>query len=463
LESESMDLNPEVFREYDIRGKVATDLGDESVAVLARAMGSYLVERGSARISLASDNRLSSDGFRAILARELAGCGLDVVDFGVIPTPVFYFTLFEREVDGGIMITGSHNPPEFNGFKVAAGRATIFGAEIRKIRDIADAGKFARGKGTVTTADAREGYIETVSRGIDIRRGVRVAVDCGNGASSVIARELFSRCGVAPEFLFCESDGRFPNHHPDPTVPRYLKALIRAVTQGRLEAGIAYDGDADRVGVVDERGDIIWGDRLMIIFARQIISARPGAKIIFEVKCSQALPEAIERAGGVPIMWKTGHSLIKAKMKEEGALLGGEMSGHIFFNDRYYGYDDAMYASLRLLEILSRTSGNLSSLLADVPRYFTTPEIRVDCPDRLKFKIIEDLKRDLEPGRRTIDIDGIRVMFEDGWGLVRASNTQPVLVLRFEAKTQADLAAIRREFAAALARVTDGQVTIPEA
>jgi phosphomannomutase/phosphoglucomutase len=458
-----MDLNPEVFREYDIRGKVATDLGDESVAVLARAMGSYLVERGSTRLSLASDNRLSSDGFRAILARELAGCGLDVIDFGVIPTPVFYFTLFEREVDGGIMITGSHNPPEFNGFKVAAGRATIFGAEIRKIRDIADAGEFARGKGAVTASDATEGYIEAVSRGIDIRRGVRVAVDCGNGTSSVIARELFSRCGVAPELLFCESDGRFPNHHPDPTVPRYLEALIRAVTQGRLEAGIAYDGDADRVGVVDERGDIIWGDRLMIIFARQIISARPGAKIIFEVKCSQALPEAIERAGGVPIMWKTGHSLIKAKMKEEGALLGGEMSGHIFFNDRYYGYDDAMYASLRLLEIMSRTSGSLSSLLADVPRYFTTPEIRVDCPDRLKFKIIEDLKRDLEPGRRTIDIDGIRVMFEDGWGLVRASNTQPVLVLRFEAKTQAGLEAIRREFAAALARVTDGQVTIPEA
>ena len=455
-----MDLNPEIFREYDIRGRVGADLTDESVGLIARAMAAYLADGGARRVSLASDNRLSSDGFRAILARELAGSGLDVVDFGVIPTPVFYFTLFERGTDGGVMITGSHNPPEFNGFKVAAGKSTIYGAEIQRVREIAEKRSFRSGEGAVERADAIQGYVENLSRRVKIARPVALAADCGNGTAGLVAGELFARSGVSAKLLYAEPDGRYPNHHPDPTVPRNLEDLIRAVRTDGLECGIAYDGDADRIGVVDETGEIIWGDRLLIIFARDIIAAKPGARIIFEVKCSQALPEAVARAGGVPIMWKTGHSLIKGKMKAEDASLAGEMSGHIFFNDRYYGYDDALYASLRLLEIVSRLSGKMSDLLADVPRYYTTPEIRVDCPDRLKFKVVEDLKRFLSKDHKVVDIDGARVTYDDGWGLVRASNTQPVLVLRFEGRTRERLEEIRREIQDALVKVAGGAVAL---
>jgi phosphomannomutase/phosphoglucomutase len=455
-----MDLNPEIFREYDIRGTVGTDLTDGSVALIAGAIGSYLRGHGAKRVSLASDNRLSSEGFRRILADRLAGSGLDVVDCGMVPTPVFYFTLFQYDVQGGVMITGSHNPPEFNGFKVASGKATVYGEEIQKIKQIASEGRMVEGKGRVETSDPRAAYIKTVLGQIKVERPVRVAVDCGNGTAGFVVKDLLAGAGLDCQYLFCEPDGRFPNHHPDPTVPRYLESLIGAVRDGKLEAGIAYDGDADRIGVIDETGDIIWGDRLLVIFARDIIAARPGAKVVFEVKCSQALSEAIEKAGGIPIMWKTGHSLIKGKMKEEGALLGGEMSGHIFFNDRYYGYDDAIYASLRLIEIMSRSGATLSSLLADVPRYFTTPEIRVACPDRIKFKVVEDLKRVLEPGHKVIEIDGIRVVFPDGWGLVRASNTQPVLVLRFEAKTEARLEEIRRQIVSQLVAVAGGEIKL---
>jgi len=455
-----MDLNPEIFREYDIRGRVDVDLTDETVETISKAAAAYLCEHGAAKVSLASDNRLSSDRFRAIAARALAASGLDVVDFGVVPTPVFYFTLFEYGTDGGIMITGSHNPPEFNGFKVAIGRATLYGAEIQRLRQIADERKFVVGHGLTSKVDPRARYIENLCRRVSIGRDLRVAVDCGNGTAGLVVGDIFGRLGISAKLLYAEPDGSYPNHHPDPTVPRYLDDLVRAVRAGSLEAGIAYDGDADRIGVVDETGDIIWGDRLLIIFARDIIRAHPGAKIIFEVKCSQALPEAIEQAGGIPIMWKTGHSLIKGKMKEEGALRAGEMSGHIFFNDRYYGYDDAIYASLRLLEILARAQGSLSSMLADVPRYYTTPEIRVDCPDRLKFKIVDDLKRALGRDHKIIGIDGARVVYPDGWGLVRASNTQPVLVMRFEARTRERLEAIRQEIQDALKQASGGEIAL---
>jgi phosphomannomutase/phosphoglucomutase len=455
-----VDLNPEIFREYDIRGRVGVDLTDASVSLLARAMAAYLVDGGARRVSLASDNRLSSDGFRAILAQELAASGLNVVDFGVVPTPVFYFTLFEHNTDGGVMITGSHNPPEFNGFKVAAGKSTIYGGEIQRVREIAEKRAFRTGSGTVERADAIRGYIDNLSRRVKIARPVALAADCGNGTAGLVAGALFARTGVSAKLLFAEPDGRYPNHHPDPTVPSNLEALIRAVKTDRLECGIAYDGDADRIGVVDETGEIIWGDRLLIIFARDIIAARPGAKVIFEVKCSQALPEAVTKAGGVPVMWKTGHSLIKGKMKAEDASLAGEMSGHIFFNDRYYGFDDALYASLRLLEIVAARTGSVSSLLADVPKYYTTPEIRVDCPDRLKFKVVEDLKRALGKDHTVIDIDGVRVTYDDGWGLVRASNTQPALVLRFEGRTRERLQEIRREIQDALLAVAGGAISL---
>lgn len=457
-----MDINPDIFRQYDIRGRVGSDLTEDTVSVLGRAFGSYLTGAGAQKVSLASDNRLSSDGFRQVIGEELSKSGLQVVDYGVIPTPVFYSTLFMSDSGGGVMITGSHNPPDFNGFKIALGGSTIYGAEIQKIREIADNGRFTVGKGGITSDDARTPYIEHLVENISLSRRVRVAVDCGNGTGGVVVPDLLDRVGADYECLYCEPDGRFPNHHPDPTVPRNLEHLVRAVTGSGYEGGIAYDGDADRIGVVDEEGRIIWGDRLLIIFSRDILKSNPGAKVIFEVKCSQALRESIEKAGGVPIMWKTGHSLIKSKMKSEGALLAGEMSGHIFFNDRYYGYDDAIYASLRLMEIMSKHGGSLSSLLADVPAYFTTPEIRLESTDRDKFGVVERLGKHFAGVHEVIDIDGVRVVFEDGWGLVRASNTQPVLVLRFEAASEARLAEIIAEMTAALSDITGRPVTLPE-
>lgn len=457
-----MDINPDIFRQYDIRGKVDADLTEDSVSVLGRAFGAYLTGAGAKKVSLASDNRLSSDGFRQIIGEELCKSGLNVTDYGVIPTPVFYSTLFMSDAGGGVMITGSHNPPEFNGFKVACGDSTIYGREIQKIREIAENGRFTVGKGGIATGDAKTPYIDHVSKNIRLGRRVKVAVDCGNGTGGVIVPDLFDRLDLDYECLYCEPDGRFPNHHPDPTVPRYLQDLIGAVRDGGHEGGIAYDGDADRIGVIDEKGQVIWGDKLLIIFSRDILTRSPGAKVIFEVKCSQALIEAVEKAGGVPIMWKTGHSLIKSKMKTEGALLAGEMSGHVFFNDRYFGFDDAIYSSLRLLEIISRHRGTLSSLLADVPVYFATPEMRLESSDGEKFGVVEKIVEYFRDRYQVIDIDGARIVFRDGWGLVRASNTQPVLVLRFEASTEARLHAIMAEVTAALSDVMRRPVTLPE-
>jgi len=457
-----MDINPDIFRQYDIRGNVGTDLTEDTVSVLGRAFGAYLAGGGAKQVSLASDNRLSSDGFREIIGEELCKSGLNVVDYGVVPTPVFYSTLFTGDAGGGVMITGSHNPPEFNGFKIARGESTIYGDEIQKIREIAENGRFTVGKGSIKGGDARPAYIDYISTNINLGRRVRVAVDCGNGTGGVVVPDLLDRFGLDYECLYCEPDGNFPNHHPDPTVPKYLKDLVTTVRDGGYECGIAYDGDADRIGVVDEKGNIIWGDKLLIIFARDILLANPGARIIFEVKCSQALVEAVDKAGGVPIMYKTGHSLIKSKMKQEGALLAGEMSGHIFFSDRYFGYDDAIYASLRLIEIMSRHDGTLSSLLADIPVYYTTPEIRLESTDKEKFGVVDKIGEYFKDKYRVIDIDGARIVFDDGWGLVRASNTQPVLVLRFEAATEARLKAITAEVTAALSDVMRRPVQLPE-
>ncbi len=457
-----MDINPDIFRQYDIRGKVDTDLTEETVSVLGRAFGAHLAGAGAHRVSLASDNRLSSDAFRRIIGEELSKSGLDVIDYGVIPTPVFYSTLFTADVGGGVMITGSHNPPEFNGFKIARGRSTIYGDEIQEIREIAETGRFTVGKGGVEQGEAVSAYVDHLTDNISLGRRVRIAVDCGNGTGGIVVPGLLDRFDIDYKCLFCEPDGGFPNHHPDPTVVEYLQDLIETVRRGGYEGGIAYDGDADRIGVIDEKGEIIWGDRLLIIFARDILASNPGARVVFEVKCSQALVDAVEKAGGVPIMWKTGHSLIKSKMREEKALLGGEMSGHIFFADRYFGFDDAIYASLRLIEIMSRHEGTLSSLLEDVPVYFTTPEIRLESTDREKFQVVEKIGGYFKDKYRVIDIDGVRVVFPDGWGLVRASNTQPVLVLRFEASSQAGLEVIIAEVTAALSDVMRRPVVLPE-
>ncbi|MEJ2636263.1 MAG: phosphomannomutase/phosphoglucomutase [Calditrichia bacterium] len=429
-------VNPFIFREYDVRGIVDKDLTDEVVELLGKSFGTYVQRQGGKKVSVGGDVRLSTERFRKALIKGLTTSGVDVVDVGVVPTPIQYFSLYTLNVAGGVMITGSHNPPEFNGFKLSVGQSSIYGEEIQKLLEIIEKDEFLTGEGTVENADLTPDYIEDIKSRIKLEGGIKAVIDCGNGAGALVAEKLMRELGVDAFFMFCEPDGTFPNHHPDPTIEENLQPLRERVLKLQADLGIAYDGDADRIGVIDDQGNVVWGDRLLILFARDVLKEKKGQKIIFEVKCSQALPEAIEAAGGEPIMWKTGHSLLKKKMKETGATMAGEMSGHLFFADRYHGYDDAIYASARLMELLSREGKKISELLSDVPRYFTTPEIRVECPsDEEKFRIAQKAAEYFRENYEVIDVDGVRILFGDGWGLVRASNTQPVLVLRFEAKT----------------------------
>jgi len=442
-----MAIQSNIFREYDIRGVVPDELNKDIVTLLGRGMGTYYTEKGAKRISLGRDCRLSSPDLSKWLMKGLLESGVDVVDVGMVPTPLLYFSLHQLPVDGGVQITGSHNPPEFNGFKICLEKASIFGEEIQKIRKIIDSGNFSRGHGKMEKTDVVDPYLRTLEKNIvtgPVKR--RVVVDAGNGAGGPVATDLYKRIGFDVISLFCEPDGNFPNHHPDPTLPENLEPLISRVAETAADLGIAFDGDADRIGVVDQEGSIIWGDQLLIVFSRDLLTRHPGGKIIGEVKCSQVLYDDIEKHGGQPIMWKAGHSLIKSKMKEEGALLAGEMSGHLFFSERYFGYDDAIYAGARLLEILSKTERSLKDLLDGIPRMVNTPEIRMDCPDEKKFQVVAELVEAFKRDYKVIDVDGARVLFDEGWGLVRASNTQPVLVLRFEAKDENSLEKIRNVF-----------------
>ena len=440
-------MNPNIFREYDIRGRVPEELNRETAYRLGQCFGAYYRGFGAKRISLGRDCRLSSPELRLGVMEGMMDVGMDVKDVGMVPTPLLYFSLHHLAVDGGIQITGSHNPPEYNGFKICLGKTTIYGEEIQKLRRISESGSFPKGKGSVETREVIHPYREEVLKRIRCGQKERkVVLDAGNGVAGLVAPELYARMGVEVEKLFCEPDGLFPNHHPDPTLPENLKHLVQRVSDTSADLGIAFDGDADRIGVVDRRGKTLWGDQLMIIFSRDLLKRHPGAKIIGEVKCSQVLYDDIRKNGGVPIMWKAGHSLIKAKMKEEGALLAGEMSGHLFFAERYFGYDDAIYAGARLLEILTNENKELDELLAGVPSLVSTPEIRLDCPDDQKFQIVADLASEFKKQYQVIDVDGARVVFEGGWGLIRASNTQPVLVLRFEAEDQKTLQEIQKIF-----------------
>lgn len=445
-------MNPEIFREYDIRGIVDRDLTPEGVEMLGRGIGTYIVRRFKGEVVVGHDVRLSSDGFAAALMRGLCSTGLSCVMIGMVPTPVLYYAVTRGGEDSfaaGVMITGSHNPPEFNGFKVCHGTVPIFGAEIQEIRKLIEKEDFEKGTGTIRKMEVIGDYIDEIAAGIKLKRPVKVVVDCGNGVAGPVAIPLLRRIGCEVKPLFDAPDGTFPNHHPDPTVVKYIQKLIGEVKSGDFELGIGYDGDADRIGAIDENGEILFGDTLTGIFAKSILAKKAG-KIIFDVKCSKGLVEAIEESGGTPLMWKTGHSHLKNKLKEEGAPFAGEMSGHIFFADRYYGYDDAIYASCRLVEILSNGDRSLSEVAADIPRYHSTPEIRIDCPDSIKFDVVKKMTEKFKATHDVIDIDGARINFDDGWGLIRSSNTQPVLVLRFEGKTPAALAAIRKEIGDAL-------------
>lgn len=440
-----MQISPYIFREYDIRGKVGVDFTEEVVYFIGKAYGTMVRRRGGKRIVCGRDGRLSGRRLQESLVKGILSAGIDVIDIGITPTPVMYFSLFYLEgMDGGIQVTGSHNPPEFNGLKICVGKDTIYGKEIQKIREMIEKEDFEKGEGKYETKDVLKDYIEYLRQNINLRRPLRVALDPGNGVCALTAPEIFQRLGCEVECLYCDVDGTFPNHHPDPVVPENLKDLREVVLAKGLEVGFGYDGDGDRIGVIDEKGNILWGDQLLIILAKDLLKKHPSAKIIGEVKCSRVMYEKIAQLGGQPIMWKTGHSLIKSKMKEEKALLAGEMSGHIFFADRWFGFDDGVYASLRLAEILAQSNTSLSAFLEDVPKMYSTPEIRTPCPDEIKFLIVNELVDHFKKqGYKVIDIDGARIEFKEGWALVRASNTQPVLVLRFEAESEAFLSQLQ--------------------
>jgi phosphomannomutase / phosphoglucomutase len=457
-------MNENIFREYDIRGIVGEQLTDKTVATLGRAIGEFFAANNAKRIAVGYDARKSSPGFCDLLTEGLNECDIDVVQIGMVPTPVLYHTVFTKPVDGGVMITGSHNPPDHNGFKICLGTQTLFGTQIQEIKGLALSKlqallpgeawhRIGDGVGTATGAvssgeierpDVLDDYITDITSGIRMgSRKLRVVVDGGNGMGGVTAVPVFEKLGVDLIKLYTDPDSDFPNHHPDPTVTENLLDCVEAVTAYDADIGIAFDGDGDRIGVVDETGRIIWGDELMVLLSRSILAENPGSTIIAEVKCSQRLFDDIEQHGGKAVMWKAGHSLIKAKMKETNAALAGEMSGHIFFADRFYGFDDATYAGARVLEILSNSDKKLSELLADLPPTFSTPELRIPCPDETKFDVVAKIADHFSATNKVITIDGARIIFEHGWGLVRASNTQAILVLRFEADSQQNLDSIR--------------------
>jgi phosphomannomutase / phosphoglucomutase len=442
-----VNLVRDIFREYDIRGITGKELTPDVARVVGRAFAAFLDERGiRGSVAVGRDNRPSGDGLHDALVAGLTESGVNVIDIGVVPTPVAYWAQHNLDVVAGIQITGSHNPPEYNGFKLGVAKASIYGDDIQRIYQLASAGVFPSGAGSKRDEPVIDRYIEDIVNRIGrISRPLRVAVDAGNGVGGLVAPKLLAKLGVDVTCMFCDSDGTFPNHHADPTVPENLEALINEMYKGGYDFGVAFDGDADRIGVVQQNGDIIWGDYLLLLYARDVLTRVRNAPIIFDVKCSQALPDAIEKAGGVPVMWKTGHSLIEEKMHELHAPLAGEMSGHMYFSEGWYGFDDALYGAARLLKIVADSGSSIHELLADVPRFVSTPEIRVNCPDDRKFAVVSDAVKYFSARYRTIDVDGVRIQYPDGWGLIRASNTQPVIVLRFEARTRDQLDAIRDE------------------
>jgi phosphomannomutase/phosphoglucomutase len=454
-------VNPQIFREYDIRGIADRELTDDVVRAVGRAFADRMRERGKTRIAVGRDVRLSSPRIRTALVAGLVERGAHVIDVGEGPTPALYFAILHLKADGGVMVTGSHNPIEYNGLKLSEGISSLHGEEIQEILRRAESTGAPVPRGSVEEVPIDAAYLEDLAGRIRIARPLRVVVDPGNGAASLAGPEFLRRIGCTVDAIFAEPDGRFPNHLPDPTVPSLMQALMERVRATGADLGIGFDGDADRVGAVDEKGRLLFGDQLLGLYAGDVLATHPGAPVIFEVKCSQGLVELVREKGGEPVMWKAGHSLIKAKMRETKAPLGGEMSGHMFFADEFPGYDDALYAAGRLIRLLAASNRPLSALVDDLPqsRYVSTPEIRLDCPDDRKFAIVDAVREHFRATHEVIDVDGARVQFGDGWGLIRASNTQPVLVVRFEARSKERLAEIAQEVYEALSR--HPEVTVP--
>lgn len=442
-----MSMKPHIFRQYDIRGIVGEDLDAGIAEAVGRAFASQVRDdRGieQPRITVGHDNRESSPALAQGLIRGLRAAGADVLDIGTVPTPVLYWSEVTFDAHAGVQITGSHNPPEWNGIKMTAGRAALYGDAIQDLLRRIEEGDLRAGNGSLESVEVLDRYVADVAGRFELGRPMKVAVDCGNGSGALVAVQLLEAMGVEVTPLFCESDGTFPNHHPDPTVDKNLEDLIRTVKGSPHDLGVAFDGDADRIGAVDENGTIVRGDMLLLLFGLDLLEKRgPGQKLVFDVKCSQALPEVFAAAGGEPIMWKTGHSLQKVKMKETGALLAGELSGHIMVADDYFGFDDALYDACRLIAILSHGERSFSERVGDFPVYVSTPEIRIEVTEEQKWEIVERAVKHFSASHDVIDVDGVRVLFGDGWALLRTSNTQPVIVARLEARTQERLDEIR--------------------
>jgi len=444
-------MKSHIFRQYDIRGIVGEDLDAEVTEAVGRAFGSRVRLDSSSRsptVAVGYDNRLTSPSLADGLIAGIRSAGVDVVDVGTVPTPVLYWSEVTLGADAGVQITGSHNPPEWNGIKMTHGGSSLYGDAIQDLLRSINEADFTSGSGGYERVTVLDRYVDDIAGRFNLERPMRVAVDCGNGTGSILAVRLLEAIGVEVTPLFCESDPTFPNHHPDPTVDDNLIDLIRSVESGNHDLGVAFDGDADRIGAIDDQGQIIRGDILLLLFGLDLLKKRgPGQKLIFDVKCSQVLPELFEKAGGEPIMWQTGHSLIKNKMRETGALLAGELSGHIMIADDYLGFDDALYDACRLIEIISRSGRTLSEMVSDFPEYRSTPEIRIDVTEDQKWTVVSEALVYFKEKYDVISVDGVRILFGDGWALLRASNTQPVIVARFEARSESRLMEIRTEIA----------------
>ncbi len=437
-----MAVNPAIFREYDIRGVVDRDLNPELANLIGKAFGSYLLDRNLRKIVVGHDNRLSSEEYTRAAIDGLLSTGCDVIEVGLLPTPVLYFSIVHYRADGGLMITGSHNPIEYNGFKMCEGTLSLMGDEVRAVGDLLIGGRFKEGQGQLEKQQPIEIYLEYMWQHFQIARPLKIVVDAGNGVTGLVGPRLFQGVGCEVDRLFCDLDGTFPNHLPDPEMPANVMQLSSRVREIKADIGIAYDGDGDRVGIIDENGVKVDSDRLLMLFAVDLLSRHPGTPVIFDVKCSQLLVDVITAHGGKPIMWRTGHSLIKRKMKSEGALLAGEMSGHMFFGEDYFGFDDGIYGSILAVKLLSQSGQRLSDLFKQFPKLISTEEKRLPCPDERKFEVVDQLHAAFQSRYQVISIDGARIIFEHGWGLIRASNTHGMLTVRAEAENSTELTSI---------------------